>query len=111
MNKQLAGLSMDVLQARSLLRSGHYNEAIRLLQQSLSKTPADSIALRYLADAYFQSRDWTNALLTVEALITSATATSYDRKFRIKVLSNMQRFPVAIREAEQYLSQSPDDLE
>ena len=92
----------DVIEtAQALLRQGKNDEAIGIL--SAQRANSDR-ALKYLADAYFQKRDWTNALSCTREAISRHLDLEYNRIVEIKILSNAKCYAEALELADQYES-------
>ncbi len=95
-------------EAAALLRRGETQAAIDLL----STLPTPSLTeLNYLADGYFQSRQWDKSLMITRDLLKQGHRVNYNRLVEIKLLTNSKRYQEAITAATSYLSDIGPDID
>lgn len=93
--------------ARALLRQGKNVEAITLLK---SYSDSSDDALTYLTDAYFQSRNWKNALGCVRKAISRQIRLDYHQVLEIQILCNMKQYEDVIKITGKYESKYGSNL-
>jgi Flp pilus assembly protein TadD len=97
--------------ARTLLRCGKYGEAAEKLEAIVADDPTDAEAIRLLADAYFQQRNWQRAHALAQQLIQLRPEVAEYRKLMIATLSNSKRYDDAIKDASAFGARYGDDVE
>jgi tetratricopeptide (TPR) repeat protein len=94
-----------------LLRAGKNDEAISKLRAIISAHPGDIAAIRILADAHFQKRDWASALALAQQLTKLRPEVAEYEKLTISTLSNMKRYDEVIAQACSFSTRRGEDVE
>ena len=96
---------------RVLLRAGKHDDAISKLRAIIAANPGDIAAVRILADAYFQKRDWQSALKLAQQLTELHPQVADYQKLKVSTLSNMKRYDEAIAQAHGFSARHGEDVE